>query len=528
MVRSVALPLLLVVIPQTASALEVSPGSPCATLCLDSPSGNEWNASASNTYTEDITCHDDGYYSTSKGQKFRKCLDCLQTSSRGHEGETDLEWFIYNLRYTVSTCVFSKPKPAIEGNHDAPCNTDATCGPFNDPLTSDGPSPNVTATWDYCAANDGEFLGSQLQPCISCLRDSKNQTYLANFMTALEAGCMQSPDNVTTLGLSGSLFTTTPINITDPNASPDSSHGHPHHHLSLAAIIGIVVAIVLIFALAICLFVIHCTRQNAASNPENAYYYGEDPDSPKTLVDPWGYVMSQPKRFIGFHDKKGSGGGGAPVLEGRADETNAEYYNRVEKEEAAAAAPQPGRIQTQHAHIPNRRQGEIPRMPSPIAPVRKQRPQTPDSFIEQAYLNTVEDASRLTRLDPTHHHTRPRQQSTSSPTSVSPTTTIRTSWSSRIPSVIPKIRMSKKYTPPMLQLQPTSPGEAPGERQLRISPPIMQYDARFDERSPPGTETAQFEKDKVSPRRGSRASKGSKKHDSYIEVPIRNSENDLY
>lgn len=194
------LPVLLVATAQVIDSLEVAPGSPCATHCLDSPGGNEWNTTASTINTNDVTCKDSGYFSTSKGKKFKKCLNCLQHSTRAHEGESDLEWFICedayqiwanleittltttldNIRFTLSTCIFSKPKSAIDSNADSPCNTDKACGRFQGPLSSDGPSPNVNTTWDYCGIGDGTFMGDHLEPCISCLRSTDDHTYLAN------------------------------------------------------------------------------------------------------------------------------------------------------------------------------------------------------------------------------------------------------------------------------------------------------------------------------------------------------------
>lgn len=86
--------LCLLLCPLAVTALQVAPGSPCARACLGSPADNNWSASASNTNSSEITCSDAAYSSTTVGIKFKKCLECLRTSSRGNMDETDAKWFV--------------------------------------------------------------------------------------------------------------------------------------------------------------------------------------------------------------------------------------------------------------------------------------------------------------------------------------------------------------------------------------------------------------------------------------------------
>lgn len=85
-----------------ASALRVTPNSPCTTVCVSG--GSTSDQTLSGTHEGDIVCNDDDYTSK-KGQQFEECLDCLQASSFGTDADNDQMWFIYNLRY-ASDCEY--------------------------------------------------------------------------------------------------------------------------------------------------------------------------------------------------------------------------------------------------------------------------------------------------------------------------------------------------------------------------------------------------------------------------------------
>ncbi|KAG5979599.1 hypothetical protein E4U55_004991 [Claviceps digitariae] len=164
----------------SSAALEVTPASHCAIHCLDSPGGNEFKASDSNTYTDDISCRDVDYSTTDTGIKFRKCMQCLQTSSKVDQTESDLKWYIYNLRFTVTTCLFAAPKAPKNGTVASQCNIDQACKSLNAPLTADQLKPNPSTSWDYCTARDGAFMDSGLSSCIKCLQATEGEVYLSN------------------------------------------------------------------------------------------------------------------------------------------------------------------------------------------------------------------------------------------------------------------------------------------------------------------------------------------------------------
>lgn len=177
-------------------ALEVTSGSPCATYCLDLAEGDGYDPTSSSTNTTDITCRDDGYSKTEAGMKFKNCMECLQDSTVHKGSESDAKWFICtrfdsklhttmltvidNLRYTLTTCLFSKPEPPLQQVEDTPCIIDHACKPLMTPLTFDNLTGNPDETWDYCTADDGSFMAQSLWPCISCLETTDDQTYLSN------------------------------------------------------------------------------------------------------------------------------------------------------------------------------------------------------------------------------------------------------------------------------------------------------------------------------------------------------------
>jgi hypothetical protein len=77
-----------------ATALQVTPGSSCAALCLEDPESDALDSTTSNTNPDEITCNDGDYESTPTGIKYKNCLDCLQKSNATREAEEDSSWFL--------------------------------------------------------------------------------------------------------------------------------------------------------------------------------------------------------------------------------------------------------------------------------------------------------------------------------------------------------------------------------------------------------------------------------------------------
>lgn len=221
----------------TGKALEALANSPCAVQC-----GNVLGGTSGN----DIVCPDSSYTSTLAGQTFSTCITC-QLSSKYQDPvtkQTDLQWALYNLRYAMSWCLFGYPNNTAVG--DTPCITSTACGPIQNAIELDSLAPNASA-YSYCAL----LLGSASVPkCGACLSVQSSEYYLNNFLTALNAACIQQPTPGNIISLQGSLFSTTPVNITSPSPTPTGVN-YTTGGLTLAAKIGIAVGgIVVLLAIA--------------------------------------------------------------------------------------------------------------------------------------------------------------------------------------------------------------------------------------------------------------------------------------
>lgn len=87
--------LTLCLLSTVATALQVAPGSPCASVCQDRTDGDANDANGSTTSAKDIVCEDPDYDSrTVKGMKFKECTQCLQSSRYTSGEETDLMWYL--------------------------------------------------------------------------------------------------------------------------------------------------------------------------------------------------------------------------------------------------------------------------------------------------------------------------------------------------------------------------------------------------------------------------------------------------
>lgn len=551
--------LLLLAIAGLTTALEVTPGSRCAVECLDSPGGNDFSASDSTTTVDDISCKDLDYSTTDAGIKFRKCLDCLQHSKKVDKTESDLKWYICtaqvsgtpcawrmssktdrqvadNLRYTLTTCMYAAPKAVKNGTVASQCNIDKACMAMKEPLIEPGFNANPNTTWDYCTANNGAFMGPNLSPCISCLQATEGEAYLSNCKTrktipvkpisphkyqisnaptvlaALEAGCKQAPEDGAILSLSGSVFTTSPINTTDPSANDQANQSSGS--LSPSAIAGIAIGVFLIFLLAAALLVVHFRRERSWNEWEQSCYYSNFPPPAAYTEQP----MSQAYR------RYYTGNAFSEKAHPAQPNSSGEYYDRVEAELAASARQNKQANSAPHSHVSSsptihnqdetlpassvcrsRSFGHVTpaRTPSPPAETHThRRSNTPDSFAVQAYLNAAEDSARLAArksLHPTSYAPEPQSKRT---------TAISTPYLPCMPKLrIPKIFINR---------------EGPRDvRQMQISPPLMTHDPRFHDI--PMSGPVAMSRDRAPPPLVNAA-----RQDGYIEVPLRSGKSTLY
>ncbi|KND93858.1 hypothetical protein TOPH_01832 [Tolypocladium ophioglossoides CBS 100239] len=256
-----ALLLTLAALSASTSALQVTPNSPCAALCIDPSDPN-----SSSTRGGDIVCEDAPLRSTPRGQKFQRCLGCLQGSAFAQGGESDQAWFLYNLRYAFDYCVLGYPNATGVGSN--PCMTSEACGRLGGALEHGIKDPSGAEQFAYCAVDGGVVLGSYNDGCLQCVQADGSHAYLSNFLIALEAGCKQKPAPGLLLGLNATVFSNTTIQITQPSSSPagSGSSSSPSTPLSTPAIAAIAIGGLVALALAAaCVFVQLRKRRNRAA-----------------------------------------------------------------------------------------------------------------------------------------------------------------------------------------------------------------------------------------------------------------------
>jgi hypothetical protein len=85
--------LALVAVAGLASALQVTPNSPCAQICQDQPQFDVSAPASSNTKNSDMFC-EDAHHHGAEGSKWKDCMTCLQTSDFHQGDESDQMWFL--------------------------------------------------------------------------------------------------------------------------------------------------------------------------------------------------------------------------------------------------------------------------------------------------------------------------------------------------------------------------------------------------------------------------------------------------
>ncbi|KAK5993334.1 hypothetical protein PT974_06763 [Cladobotryum mycophilum] len=192
-----------------AEALLVAPGSPCASNC-----GNVLDSTSPNDVVCQARDYTDGYNSDAAGV-FEGCVQCeLESGYATKDNYTDAMAMLYNLRYTVSYCVFNFPQN--DHYHGTPCVTSKACGPFADAIQYKNLSSKYDK-FDYC---DTWPVGDPIdfQGCVQCLQ-AADDNYLANFVTVLHAGCKQKPEPGVTVAVSGNIFSNDTVEVSTPTPS---------------------------------------------------------------------------------------------------------------------------------------------------------------------------------------------------------------------------------------------------------------------------------------------------------------------
>ncbi|KAI5865649.1 hypothetical protein GGS23DRAFT_436906 [Durotheca rogersii] len=341
--------LCLLFLQQGAEALRVTPGSPCADICLNNADGATPSPATSSTNSSDIVCDDQEYSTTARGAKFKSCVECLQGSNAVSGKDDDISWYLYNVRYAVGVCAYGFP--GANKTTSSPCDIDYACRPLKTALETGNLNSSNGTQLDYCTADGGAFSSSLLGDCIQCFRSSATEYYLSNFLTALEAGCKQRPQPGELIGLQGTLFARLPIKVVEPpqNATGPASGDASRAGMTTGAIVGIAVGATLLLLGGTGLFFIYYRKQKRIlGDPLGSQYDPRGGDARSKSITPTPPLLG------------GGGGGYHPqyqyTYEGRKDSlpsdwelqakkpssfsNNAEYYDMLEK--AMASQPQPG------------------------------------------------------------------------------------------------------------------------------------------------------------------------------------------
>ncbi|KAK1760632.1 hypothetical protein QBC47DRAFT_10891 [Echria macrotheca] len=248
------------------SALQVTPNSPCASVCIDQPNFDVSAPASSNTRNTDIVCTDAALSSTPQGQKWKDCMTCLQHSTFSQGPENDQMWFLYNARYSLAYCVFAYPNASDAGS--TPCSTTMACGPLGPRFKNGILDPRGITTFSYCSADGGDGRDTiSYDRCVSCVSAEGTTEYLANSVVALEAGCLQQPATGQVLGLNDTIFAPTAVTIVDPLTlikAPDQGNGLPG--TTIAGIVGGALGFLLI--LSAFLFICYRKRKNRRARAE--------------------------------------------------------------------------------------------------------------------------------------------------------------------------------------------------------------------------------------------------------------------
>ncbi|KAI0966631.1 hypothetical protein F4678DRAFT_448420 [Xylaria arbuscula] len=494
----VTLLLLSVCLLPDVTALQVTPGSACAALCLDNPESDPLSANSSNTAPGDITCTESSFDNSVTGIKFKNCLDCLQKSNATSESESDVSWFLYNIRYSVDVCLFSFPNASDDGV-SSPCAINWGCQPLKASLEA-GSLDATGDQFEYCTAN-GDFASSQnVDDCIKCFASSSNQGFMSNFMTALKAGCEQKPTPGELIGLSDSLFTGTLVNITTPLSETVSNNkGDSFGITSTGAIVGISIGAGLLLLGGLALFWIYRRRQKRMFPGTIGSY--NDPRTGTRSVTPLvgGRFSESEKRApsqLSDYDTRVQ----------TSYVNNAEYYKMLERgirtnqphyatNPNLRSYPQPV-LPAHPAYVPRTQSRQASREPSPPRAIKSNKP---DSYALQTYLSAAEDAGGVSLLPPPPpglppvavlgdssqrslsnqypSHTRNSSVDSRGPSpdrrpllnapvpSSSRTSNLPPppppSRGSKVPFIafpsVPRIRVPKKYTPPTIAIQGATP-----------------------------------------------------------------------
>ncbi|PHH64994.1 hypothetical protein CDD81_3631 [Ophiocordyceps australis] len=219
--------------------------TPVLALPSSSPSTCHAVCSANKTQlSTKVACRENSPFNTQLGE----CLECLQANP-SEIGGTEARWYSSALRNAISTCLYSHPEPQSHGLSVSSCATDKACLSLNEVLVEQ----DLKLSLDYCAHS--------LTSCMSCLQESKSQSYLYESLLTLKTLC------------------------------PNKSHPFINQHfifsrsqgtsseVSPGAIAGAIVALLLLFMAAVGLFLIYFQQQRRFRETHESQFAASQPKS---------------------------------------------------------------------------------------------------------------------------------------------------------------------------------------------------------------------------------------------------------
>lgn len=414
----------------------------------------------------------------------------------------------------------------VSGTINSPCNIETSCGSLEDALKTSLLKSNADNQLDYCTAEDSIINGPSYKECIGCLQSTSDQTYLANcesffylfcervtnltiVLIALKAGCMQKPKKGHIIGLSGTIFISSLVNITDPdtNETLPGDGGAPVGSMTTGTIVGIAVGGGLGVAGMAWLIWIYCRRSRPRRGAGIKIESPPPPDMPMNHRSVYGIQKSSyfkddihGRRPPPVHD---------PSRGHIRTMSNAQHYDSIQRDMAGTNpnvsyhyAPHSktngpnAALPTHPAYIPR----VMSKLPEPQITSQSRKTHAPDSYALQTYLNAADDFG--IHLAPTHDTSSNRTTSSRTPSpsqqekipgppAVAPPAPNLHAGRPRLPSLsfpsLHKLIIPKKNVPPPpeLNLQSATPISALGNdprREMRISKPLAVLDPRFQDK----------------------------------------------
>lgn len=346
-------------------------------------------------------------------------------------------------------------------------------------------------------------------------------------MVALEAGCEQKPDPGELISLSGSIFTTSAVNITTPAEDIlEKPKGAGSNTLTTGAIVGIAVGVGLFLLGGVALFFIYWRRQKRlAKNEKNLFRSDSFAGTPDPFFPPESNQMTASLRSYSQQSNHGSKGGMM---------TSGDYYDKLEEEihvgrlnynfDPRAASRGPNSALPAHqAYIPraisrlrnDETIGSVGRNPSPPAATHRYTKSHPTNSVP---LQDYVSSSSNSNVAPVPPPPAPPSRRTASvdrgsvlrppppPPGPPPPKSHRHTPSLTLP-LSQKLRLPKKYSPPKLENE---------DNGLKISQPVMRTESRFVDRPLQGGPVLAENAD------------GVVIDAAYAEKPIRSGKSDLY